>query len=118
IASVVSTTEVKIRLHGHALPDLAPIASWKLGRWTESEGWPYTGRLFEDRLVFAGSASDPIGLWMSVSSAYDDFRTSTPPVDDDALTLRLTGGKLNAIQWLAESGTLLAGTADVLRSVG
>lgn len=118
ITEVVSTTVVKIRLHGHALPDLNGIINWRLGRWSSYTGWPYTGRLYEDRLAFAGSDDDPVGLWMSVNGSYDDFRTSTPPVDDDAISLRLTGGKLNAIQWLAESGTLLAGTADVLRSVG
>lgn len=118
IVSVTSTTVVKVRLHGHALPDLKPIANWRLGTWSNITGWPYTGRVYEDRLTLAGSDEDPIGVWMSVNGAYEDFRTSQPPVDDDALTLRLTGGKLNAIQWLAESGTLLAGTADVLRSIG
>ena len=118
ITEVVSSTVVKVRLYGHALPDLKAILNWRLGAWSERSGWPYTGRVFEDRLTLAGADDDPIGLWMSVNGAYDDFRTSVPPVDDDSLTLRLTGGKLNAIQWLAESGTLLAGTADILRSVG
>lgn len=118
VTEVVSSTVVKVRLHGHALPDLKAILNWRLGAWSDRSGWPYTGRVFEDRLTLAGADNDPIGLWMSVNGAYDDFRTSVPPVDDDALTLRLTGGKLNAIQWLAESGTLLAGTADILRSVG
>lgn len=118
IETVTSPTVVTVKLHGHALPDLSPILTWRLGAWSDVTGWPYTGRLYEDRLTLAGADSDPIGAWMSVPGAYDNFRTSTPPVDDDALTLRLTGGKLNAIQWLAESGTLLAGTADVLRTIG
>lgn len=118
IVSVVSTTVVTIRLYGHALPDLKPVVNWRLGAWSDYSGWPYTGRVYEDRMTLGGADEDPIGVWMSVSGAYDDFRTSSPPVDDDAITLRLTGGRLNAIQWFAESGTLLAGTADVLRSLG
>lgn len=113
-----SATVVTVKIYGQALPDLTPIINWRLGAWSEYTGWPYTGRLFEDRLSLGGANGDPIGMWMSVSGAYDSFRTSTPPVDDDALILRLTGGKLNPIKWLAESGTLLAGTADVLRTVG
>src|SRR5690554_5865645 len=53
IESVTSPTVVKIRLHGHALPDLSPILNWRLGRWAAYTGWPYTGRLYEDRLVLA-----------------------------------------------------------------
>lgn len=118
IIARTSSTVVTVKINGQALPDLSPIVNWRMGAWSEYTGWPYTGRLFEDRLSLGGANSDPIGMWLSVPGAYDSFRTSSPPVDDDALTLRLTGGKLNPIKWLAESGTLLAGTADVLRTVG
>lgn len=117
VKSVVSPTQVMIVLHGHALPDLSPIVNWSLGVFRKGAG-PKTGVIYEDRMVLAGHRDDPIGMWFSVSAAYDSFRQSQPLVADDGFSLRLTGGSLDAIQWLTESGQLLAGTAGALRSVG
>jgi len=117
IVGYTSPTVVSVRLHGHALPDLSSISSWALGVFKTGSG-PRTGVIYEDRLVLAGSTADPVGLWFSVSGAYDLFRQSQPLVADDGFSARLTGGTLDAIKWLAESGQLLAGTASVLRSVG
>lgn len=118
ITSWVSSTQVMVRIYGYALPDLTPIATWQLGAWSDFTGWPFTGAFYEDRLVTAGTNTDPIGVWMSVQGDYDNYRTTDPAEDDDALTLRLTGGRLDGINWLIESGTLLAGTSSALRSIG
>lgn len=118
IESRTSPTVVTVRMHGFVLPDTRPIINWRLGAWSDVTGWPRTGKFSEDRLFLAATDEDPLGLWGSVTSEYDNFRVSTPVVDDDALSLRLTGGTLNAIQWLAESGSLLGGTSGSLRSVG
>lgn len=117
IETVTSTTAVTIRLYGHALPDTERIALWQLGAWSEFTGWPFTGTLYEDRMAMAGSNSDPIGVWMSINGGYDDFRQSSPLVDDDGISVRLTGGRLNPVTWLAEAGTLLAGTVNNIRTV-
>lgn len=117
IEAVTSTTVVTVRLYGHSLPDTGRIASWQLGAWSEISGWPFTGTLYEDRMVMAGTNSDPIGAWMSINGGYDDFRQSSPLVDDDGIAIRLTGGRLNPITWLAEAGVLLAGTANNIRTI-
>ena len=117
IVSRSSTTVVQVLLHGHALPDLSPFLNWSLGVF-HGDKWPYTGTIFEDRMVLAGHDEDPLGVWVSVSSAYDNFRQSQPLVADDGFSLKLTGGTFDMIRWLAESGQLLAGTASVLRSIG
>lgn len=117
IVSVVSPVQVTVVLHGHALPDLSPIVNWALGVFRKGAG-PKTGVIYEDRMVLAGHRDDPIGMWFSVNGSYDSFRQSQPLVADDGFSIRLTGGSLDAIQWLTESGQLLAGTAGALRSVG
>lgn len=117
IVGIVSPTQVMIVLHGHALPDLSPIVNWSLGVFRKGSG-PKTGVIYEDRMVLAGHQDDPIGMWFSVNGAYDNFRQSQPLVADDGFSIRLTGGTLDAIQWVVESGQLLAGTASALRSVG
>lgn len=118
IAARTSTTVVTIRLYGHALPDVKPIKNWRLGAWSDYTGWPTSGAIYEDRMVHARNDNDPLGGWMSVNGDYDNFRVSTPVVDDDAVSFRLTGGKLNDIGWLNENRDLVAGTAGSLRAVG
>lgn len=118
IKSVTDTTHVVVNIYGHAFPDISIIVTWALGAWSDTIGWPYTGVLYEDRLITAGSDNDPVGLWASINAGYDSYRTSTPAVADDGFSLRLTGGRMNPIRWLVESGALLAGTGGSLRSVG
>lgn len=118
IAAVTSTTVVTVRKYGHALPSLSPTTTWRLGAWSDTEGWPEAIGLFEDRLAFAGTTGDPLGVWTSVNADYDNYRVSAPIVTDDAVALRLTGGRLNDISWLADGKFLLAGTAGSLRAIG
>jgi hypothetical protein len=118
ITSVLNNLQVMVKIYGDALPDTAPINAWQIGKWSDYSGWPYTGAFYEDRFVTAGSNTDPIGMWMSVTGDYDGYRLTDPMEDDDAISLRLTGGKIDAIRWLIENGVLLAGTASALRSVG
>lgn len=118
IVSVTSTTIVTVRLNGHALPDLSPITAWRMGAWSTTSGWPSAIAIYEDRLTFARTDTDPLGGWASVSADYDNYRQSQPGVDDDGIAFRLTGGKLNDIGWLSEGKDILAGTAGSLRAVG
>jgi hypothetical protein len=118
IAARTSATVVTIRLHDQALPDLSPIIAWRLGAWSTTTGWPSDVAIYEDRLTFARTDTDPLGVWASVSADYDNFRQSQPGVDDDGISVRLTGGKLNDIGWLSDGKDILAGTAGSLRAVG
>lgn len=118
IVSFVSATQVLVRVYGQALPDTRPISTWRLGAFSASSGWPASGAIYEDRLIHARTPTDPLSVWASVSSDYDNFRTSTPLQDDDSISLRLTGGELNDIRWLMESRDIVAGTAGNIRAVG
>lgn len=118
ITARTSTTVVKIRLYGHALPDTSPIVNWRLGAWSNYTGWPARIGIYEDRLVFARTDNDPVAGWCSVSGDYDNFRQSDPLVPDDAVSFRLTGGELNEIMWIADDSDIVLGTAGSLRAVG
>lgn len=118
IAARSSSTVVTIRLYGHALPDLSPIVNWQLGVWGDGPGWPRAVALFGDRLIGGGAPEDPIALAASRSGDYDNLGVSAVVVDDDAVSIRMTGGQLNQIQWMLENGDdILIGTAGSLRSI-
>lgn len=117
IKARTSTTVVTVVIHGQALKDTSPIQDWALGRLSDTTGWPTTGTFYEDRFALGGAPDDPIGLHFSVIGDYDNFRVSQPGVADDGISIRLTGGKLDAIRWLMESSALMAGTGGTIRSV-
>jgi hypothetical protein len=119
IAARTNATTVTVRIYDHALPDHRPIARWQLGVFSDASGWPATGAVYEDRLFHASTADDPLGLWGSVNSDYDNHAVSQPLVADDAVSVRLTGGKLDDISWLLEQrDSIVVGTAGSLRAVG
>jgi hypothetical protein len=117
ITERVSATTVKIRLFGHALSDLEPIQSWRLGLWHDDPSYPVAIGVYEDRLVLGGDAEDPFGGHASVSADYDNFAVSSPLVDDDSV-FRVTGGELNQMNWIADGEDILIGTEGAIRSVG
>lgn len=118
IVSRTNTTVVTIRLYGHALPNLDAITRWQLSSWSASDGYPSAVGFFEDRLGWGGSTTEPLKIWLSKSSDYEDHGISDPVADSDGINVRMTGGKLNIVEFLEELDLLIAGTAGSMRVIG
>jgi hypothetical protein len=112
ITSRTSTTVVKIRLYGHALPDLSPITRWRLGTFVPGR-YVESGSLYEERLAFSRRFS----LYASATGDFDKFALGEK--DDDALEfIQAGGGQANDIVWIADSdGALLIGTSGGVRAL-
>lgn len=80
---------------------------WAFSPWSRSKGYPTAAGFFEDRLVFAGSTRYPQTFWSSKVGDYYNFGTSTPVVDDDAVTATLNGGQMNGIKAMVAFGELI-----------
>ncbi|WP_254016663.1 hypothetical protein [Mesorhizobium escarrei] len=97
ITSRSSATVVKVRLYGHALPNLSPIARWRLGTFVPGK-YVQSGSLYEERLAFSRKFS----VYASATGDFDNFATGEK--DDDALEfVQAGGGQANDITWIAES---------------
>ncbi|MEM9105671.1 MAG: hypothetical protein AAGC96_08440 [Pseudomonadota bacterium] len=118
ITEVVSETVVKIRLHGQALADTSPIVIWALGAWSQESGWPHTVGFYQERLAFGRNATLPRTVWLSKSLNFNDFGESTPAEASDGMSITMTGGRLNAISFIRESGDLVIGTSGSVRTLG
>ncbi|MGE4296854.1 MAG: hypothetical protein AB7E47_02395 [Desulfovibrionaceae bacterium] len=84
--------------------------------WTAGN-WPRLVTIFEDRLTLAAASSKPYTVWMSRTSAYNDFRTNTAeegadPLATDSIIITITGKKMNGVMWLMDKDALFAGTAS------
>lgn len=77
---------------------------WSEGAWSDLRGWPAVLEIHEQRLVAAGTESEPRTVWFSVIGDYSDF---SPGVEaDDAFAYAVAGqASLNRIVGL-KSGRL------------
>lgn len=72
--------------------------------------YPSVVTFFEQRLLFANSASHPQKIWASRAGSYDIFIYGTDATDAFAYTI--ASGKVNEIRWMAGTENFLAvGTA-------
>ncbi|MCP4108323.1 MAG: hypothetical protein GY749_22735 [Desulfobacteraceae bacterium] len=118
ITGVNSTTAVDVTIGDQAFLDLNPIYRWKMSAWDEINGYPQTVGFFNERLTWAGTAAYPRTVWFSESANYNGYRLSSPVVDSDTITVSMTGGKINKIQFVKDIYDLAVGTTQTIRTVG
>ncbi len=118
IDAVNSTTNVDVTIGDQAFLDLNPIYRWKLSAWDATNGYPQTVGFFNERLAWAGSVAYPRTVWFSESANYNGYRISSPLVDSDGVTITMTGGKINKIQFIKDIYDLAVGTTQTVRTVG
>lgn len=66
-----------------------PTYRFSEGAWSEKYGWPSAGEIYDQRLVFAASASEPRTLWFSDIGIFDDFGQGVEA--DEAFTYTIAG---------------------------
>lgn len=82
-----------------------------LGEWSSGNGYPRAVTFFQDRLIFASSTENPLGLWLSANGDYPNFKTSVEDTaDEDAINVMLVSQNMNATQALAAKNDLVAFT--------
>lgn len=86
-----------------------PTSRWSEGAWSAFRGFPSTVALWESRLIFASTISDPNTIWLSTIDDFNNFNQTT--LDDAAMTVTLGSGRLDEIRWLVPQRALIIGTA-------
>ena len=81
---------------------------WSEGAWSDFRGYPSVVALWESRLIFANTLSDPNTIWLSTVDDYSNFNQTT--LDDASMTLTLNSGRLDEIRWLVPQSALVIGT--------
>ena len=81
-------------------------------------GFPGAVTYYQQRLVFAGTATNPDTVWMSKTSNYDDFGQSLPSLDDDAVVFTLSSNQVNQIKGLLQLDKLLLLTSGSVWATG
>jgi len=84
------------------------VSNWKLGAFSGTTGHPSCVSFFEQRLVFAGTNSEPQTLYFSKSGDYENMTTGTNA--DDAMVYTIASNQVNRIRYLKSQRTLIVGT--------
>lgn len=113
ITARASTTSVTLLVKS-TLGGTGAVTDWRLGRWSDTTGYPSSVTFFEDRLFWAGGVEFPQAVH---GSRTGDFFNHAPTdtdgtvVDDHAVSLTLSSNQVNSILWLADDEKgLMAGT--------
>jgi hypothetical protein len=89
--------------------------NWAEGEWSDERGYPNTVEFYQNRLIFGGTASEPLSVWMSVTNDFENFRAMTLAENDnyadESLIFRISSGQQNMIRWLMAQEALLVGTS-------
>lgn len=112
ITAFISATQVTVSIRS-AFGGTAAVATWRLGAWSDTSGWPSAVTFHEERLFLANSKLQPQTLWASVSGAYESFApTGTDGVtkDDHGLNFTIADDRVNAIRWMSAGKSLALGT--------
>ena len=100
---------------------LTPVMSgltpdWSEGAFSTVRGFPSTLSLHESRLCFAGTASNPVSLWLSQT---DDLLNFEQGVEDtDSIFVTLAAPYQYPIRWIESQRRLFIGTAVALWVAG
>jgi hypothetical protein len=100
-----ATANVVVDLSG-----TAATVRWFEGAWSAYRGFPRCVGIFEERIYYANTTSEPQSIWGSRVGDYDDF--SGGAEDDAAVTYQIADVQQNPIQWLLGERSLLFGTTS------
>lgn len=115
ITAFTSSTQVTVDLI-KAVGATTATASWRLGLWSATTGYPACVTFHEDRLGWAGSTAAPQRLDFSRSGQYEtmqpsDYDTSATVAADHALAFTLNSEDVQNIKWMqSDDQGLLIGT--------
>ena len=103
-------------ISGSSTLSIASTGQWALGAFWDGN-FPGHVAFFDDRLVFANTASNPQSFWMSVAADYLNFAPTQVEgqavTDASAIFGTLNDAGLHAINWLAQADySLLAATSN------
>ncbi|CAB4163496.1 hypothetical protein UFOVP813_26 [uncultured Caudovirales phage] len=87
---------------------IAETTSWDEGAFSDVRGYPGAVAMHEQRLIFAGTASQPQTIYGSVTGDFRNFRQTG--LDDGAFVYQIGAQESNPINWLVSQDGLIVGT--------
>ena len=112
------TTETSFEDNGFD-PDTSDTPPGDRQPFDGAGSYPSVSTFFQNRLVFANTVNEPLGLEFSQSAAFENFNESDPAKATDAISIRATqrGTRRGAVYALVPFRSLLAFTNELIVEV-
>lgn len=111
LLSVIRVTFPDFQGNQQAQPAASGTWSIETVSFSAANGYPRACCFFQDRLAFAGTASQPNTIWLSVVDDFENFAKGNQA--DDSIDDTINSGFREQIQWLAAyQGVIAAGTLE------
>lgn len=118
ITAYTSTTVVTASVQS-TLFGTSATKNWRLGRFSDTTGYPAVVGFHEGRFVVANTETNTNFVWMSESLGAGSNKVLFAPTevsgtvtDSNSISLPLTAGGPSPVIWLSSGHTLAIGTAD------
>ena len=126
VSNSVITVEFKTEMSNTR--DSHGTSEFRLGAFSDGEGWPHVAQIYQQRMVLAANTLQPSTIWLSETAQFYSFAPTVLAdqgtqqsftdgmateivIDSSALTFTLDSDTLDSIKWLAESKKLTMGTS-------
>jgi hypothetical protein len=113
VITAITSTTIAVATITTAFTNANAITDWYLGSFSDTTGHPSCVTFFEQRLIFAGTTSEPQTIFFSKSGDYEnmDANIGGTIADDDAIIYTIASNQVNAIRFMTATRTLIIGTA-------
>lgn len=86
--------------------------NFSFSSWTPDNGYPSSVAFFQNRLCWASTSAEPVGVWLSTIGDYTDYTVEIDQEDDRAISISLLSQSLNKVTSLLSKTDLIGFTAD------
>lgn len=107
VESYIGPRQVTVDVHS-SVSSTTATTHWAEGAFSLERGFPACAALHEQRLIFAGTRSQPQDIWGSVTADFRNFERTG--LDDGSFAYQLGAQESNPIVWLASQDGLIVGT--------
>lgn len=119
ITNVVDDKNVNVSFETHIqskqygiIDEFTGQYNFAFSSWTPNNGYPSAVAFYQNRLCWASTLAEPVGVWLSTIGDYYDYTVEIDQEDDQAISISLLSQSLNKINTLLSKSDLIGFTAD------
>lgn len=86
-------------------------AVWRLGKWSDTTGWPWLPTFWQQRLMAAATNNQPNAIEASQTADFTNFaptKNDGTVIDTNALSWIVSDDQVNAARWISAAGSAQA----------
>lgn len=125
ITNVVDDKNVNVSFETHIqskqygiIDEFTGQYNFSFSSWTPENGYPSSVAFYQDRLCWASTLAEPLGVWMSSIGDYYNYAVEVDQEDDEPISVNLVSQSLNSVSALLSKTDLIGFTADGAWRIG